>query len=232
MQLNRPLAPSFISAWRVWRAALLALALLLVLLHGRAWDADVMQAQAQRLGGRTPVATQALQNLIRSSTAQEDEAKLGAFNQFFNRQIAYGDDIKVWGVVDYWASPLEALSKGAGDCEDYAIGKYFALQAAGVPVSRMRLVYVRAMINQRGLQVSQAHMVLAYYASPLADPLILDNLVEDVLPASRRTDLTPVFSFNSDSLWMGAATQAASDSVSRLSRWREVLAKAQAEGFF
>ena len=218
--------------WRALRASLLALLLLLALLHGRAWDGDVMLAAAQRLGGRTPVATQALQTLTRNVGALNDEAKVAAFNQFFNRHIAYADDLKVWGVTDYWASPLESLSKGAGDCEDYAIAKYFSLHAAGVPVARMRLVYVRAVITQRGLQTSQAHMVLAYYASPQADPLILDNLVEEVLPASKRSDLTPVFSFNSDSLWMGAAPQATSDSVSRLSRWREVLAKAQAEGFF
>ncbi|MBL3278677.1 hypothetical protein ELP91_28930, partial [Klebsiella pneumoniae] len=79
----------------------------------------------------------------------------------------------VWGQVDYWGSPLETLTKGQGDCEDYAIGKYFALMAAGVPSARMRLVYVRA---QNG-GVIQAHMVLAYYPTPDAEPLILDNLI-------------------------------------------------------
>jgi len=77
----------------------------------------------------------------------------------------------------------------------------------------------------------QAHMVLAYYATPAAEPLILDNLISEVRPASRRPDLVPVFSFNSDGLWQGVGAQAAGDPVSRLSRWRDVLAKARAEGF-
>jgi len=74
-------------------------------------------------------------------------------------------------------------------------------------------------------------MVLAYYAQPGGEPLILDNLIGEVRPASRRPDLTPVFSFNSEGLWQGTAGAAAGDPTVRLSRWREVLAKARAEGF-
>jgi hypothetical protein len=40
-----------------------------------------------------------------------------------------------------------------------------------------------------------------------------------------------VFSFNSDGLWQGTSAQSAGDPVARLSRWREVLAKARSEGF-
>ena len=57
------------------------------------------------------------------------------------------------------------------------------------------------------------------------------NLVPEVLPAAQRSDLTPVFSFNSDGLWQGIGAQAAGDPLARLTRWREVLAKARAEGF-
>jgi predicted transglutaminase-like cysteine proteinase len=136
----------------------------------------------------------------------------------------------VWGEIDHWASPLELLGKGRGDCEDYVIGKYFGLLAVGVPVAKLRLVYVRATIGGPGGEVA-AHMVLAYYAAPAAEPEILDNLIGDIRPASRRPDLDPVFSFNGEGLWQGTGTQAAGDPASRLSRWREVLAKARAEGF-
>jgi hypothetical protein len=74
-------------------------------------------------------------------------------------------------------------------------------------------------------------MVLAYYASPGAEPLILDNLIGELRPASRRPDLAPVFSFNSDGLWQGTGSQTAGDPLARMSRWREVLTKARAEGF-
>jgi len=140
------------------------------------------------------------------------------------------DDSEVWGQADYWASPLEMLGKGAGDCEDYAIAKFFSLVALGMPVGKLRLVYVRAQIGGADGPV-QAHMVLAYYATPGAEPLILDSLVGEIRPASRRPDLAPVFSFNSEGLWQGVGSQAAGDPTARLSRWREILGKARAEGF-
>ena len=68
-------------------------------------------------------------------------------------------------------------------------------------------------------------------ASRQAEPLILDNLITDIRPASRRPDLTPVFSFNSEGLWQGVGGPVAGDPTARLSRWREVLGKARAEGF-
>ena len=102
--------------------------------------------------------------------------------------------------------------------------------AAGVPQAKLRLVYVRAIVGGPGGAV-QAHMVLAYYSAPGAEPLILDNLIGEIRPASRRPDLEPVFSFNSEGLWQGTGAQSAGDPVARLSRWREVLAKARAEGF-
>jgi predicted transglutaminase-like cysteine proteinase len=161
-------------------------------------------------------------------TPQDEETRLRAINTYFNRQVQYRDDREVWGQVDYWASPLETLSKGQGDCEDYAIGKYFSLLAAGVPGVKMRLVYVRAQMSG----ALQAHMVLAYYAEPQAEPLILDNLVTEIRPASRRPDLTPVFSFNAEGLWQGVAGASAGDPSARLSRWRDVLNKAKAEGWW
>ena len=153
---------------------------------------------------------------------------LSAVNSFFDDRIRYAEDQETWGVPDYWASPLEMLQKGAGDCEDYAIGKYFSLIAAGVAPAKMRLVYVRAQLGG----AVQAHMVLAYYADPQAEPLILDNLISEIRPASRRPDLTPVFSFNAEGLWQGVSGSSAGDPSARLSRWRDVLAKAKAEGWW
>ena len=173
---------------------------------------------------------QALQQLLAGSNGLDDAARLQAVNTFYNRRVLFRDDTEVWNQVDYWASPLETLQRGQGDCEDFAIAKYFTLVSLGMPVNRLRLVYVRAQVG--GPQgVVQAHMVLAYHPTPEAEPLILDNLIGEIRPASRRPDLAPVFSFNGDGLWQGVGSQPAGNPVARLSRWREVLAKAQAEGF-
>ena len=197
----------------------------------QAWDSERMMLAAKRISPRAVAGAQALQPVLTQALDMNEAAQLQAVNAFFNQRILFRDDTEVWGQIDYWASPLETLDKGAGDCEDYAIAKYFSLLAVGMPVSKLRLVYVRAQIGgPQGALV--AHMVLAYYAAPGAEPLILDNLITELRPASRRPDLVPVFSFNSEGLWQGVGPQAAGgDPTARLSRWREVLAKARAEGF-
>jgi len=213
-----------------WRGALrlaFGLCLWLAVAQPGAWDANRMQAAAAALGPRATAGVEALQTVLTAAAALDEAGKLRAVNDFFNRRIVFDDDRVIWNQVDYWASPLETLDKGQGDCEDYTIGKYFALTSLGVPVSRLRLVYVRAQVNG-GVQ---AHMVLAYYPTPEAQPLILDNLISEIRTASRRPDLSPVFSFNSEGLWQGVGAQSAGDPVARLSRWRDVLAKAHAEGF-
>ena len=207
--------------------AVLALALWLGAQALWASDAQRMAQAAQRLGPRAVAALPALQTLLQQSAALDDEARLVAINDFFNRRIVFAEDGEIWAQADHWASPLETLQQGRGDCEDYAIAKYFSLLAAGMPVARLRLVYVRAQVGGD----SQAHMVLAYYAQANAEPLILDNLIGSVRPASRRPDLAPVFSFDSEGLWQGVGAQSAGDPQARLSRWRDVLAKARTEGF-
>lgn len=214
----------------LWWAAWLGVGLLVPGVAPHAWDAERMMAAAKRLSPRAQAGVQALQPVLTEAMGQDETTRIQTINQFFNRRVAFRDDIEAWGQNDYWASPLEMLDKGQADCEDYAIAKYFSLLALGMPTAKLRLVYVRAQIG--GPQgVMQAHMVLAYYAAPGAEPMILDNLITEVRPASRRPDLVPVFSFNSEGLWQGVGPQAAGDPSARLSRWREVLVKARAEGF-
>ena len=196
----------------------------------RAWDAERMLQTAQRHGPKAVAGVRALQTVLTAAVDLDDDGRLQAVNQFFNRRIQFREDIEVWGQEDYWASPVEMLDKGLGDCEDFAMAKYFSLLSLGMPTAKLRLVYVRAQLGGPG-GVVQAHMVLAYYAQPQAEPLILDNLISELRPASRRPDLTPVFSFNSDGLWQGVGSTTVGDPMVRLSRWRELLAKARAEGF-
>ncbi len=208
-------------------APFLAVWLLLQMALPWSWDRDRMLAAGQRLGGQGPAGVAALQATIASAQGRPEAARLQAINRLFNERIVFAEDIDTAGQVDHWSSPIELLARGAGDCEDYAIAKYFSLIAAGVPSARLRMVYVKADLGGS----VRAHMVLAYYPRPDAEPLILDNLDPEIKPASARRDLSPVFSFNAEGLWQGTGAQAAGDPVARLSRWRDVLAKARAEGF-
>jgi predicted transglutaminase-like cysteine proteinase len=119
------------------------------------------------------------------------------------------------------------LGKGAGDCEDYVIGKYFSLIALGVPTSKLRFVYVRARIGGPESTEQIAHMVLGYYPTPNSIPLVLDSLVSSIMPASQRRDLVPVFSFNADGVYVDGKQAAP---VDRIGRWRNLLQRMEREG--
>lgn len=159
--------------------------------------------------------------------------KLRRVNEFFNGHVEFGDDQQIWGQSDYWATPMETLAKGKGDCEDFTIAKYFTLLNMDVPIESLRLVYVKARIGGPSSSIQQAHMVLTYYPSRDAEPLVLDNLISEIRPASRRPDLQPVFSFNSQGVYSGIAADSAAGpgGVGQLSRWADLLRRAQAEGF-
>ena len=214
----------------VWlRAFLLLLGLGWGGLWAQTWDSERFAQSAARLGARAASEARLLVQAMAGLASQDEIARVHGVNQFFNERIAFREDTETWGANDYWASPLELLSKGQGDCEDYAISKYFTLIALGVPGPKLRLVYVRALVGGSRGSV-QAHMVLAYYPSPDEQPLILDNLVGEIRTASKRPDLAPVFSFNAEGLWQGVGKADAGDPVARLSRWRDVLSKARQEG--
>jgi len=184
----------------------------------------------QRYGDEAYKSTVELQELITSLQTAPEAEKLKQINKFFNQKIEFGEDIDVWGQADYWATPLESLGRGAGDCEDYSIAKYIFLKILNVSNDKLRLTYVRAELTRLDRKVVVAHMVLSYYATPQSEPLILDSLVPEIMPSSRRPDLVPIFSFNDKGLWVGTNSKPKSDSTSHLSRWRDVLTRIQADG--
>lgn len=157
------------------------------------------------------------------------ERQLKEINDFFNRSAVWSDDFETNGVGDYWATPLETLGEGRADCEDYTIAKYIALRRLGIEDSRLRLIYVRARLGRSSELI--AHMVLGYFTAPNTEPLILDNIIAAIRPASERSDLMPVFSFNSEGLWAGSSTRSRADPLARLSRWRSVLERLRQQGF-
>ncbi|WP_412480965.1 transglutaminase-like cysteine peptidase [Azonexus sp. IMCC34839] len=189
----------------------------------------VLQAAQQRYGASAAQAVRDWNNVLGLFRGGSEMQRLKDVNEFFNRRIKFVDDQKNWGENDYWATPIESLVRGAGDCEDYAIAKYFTLKFVGVPVTKLRITYVRAIIGGAGSNISQAHMVLTYYPTPDAEPLVLDNLVGEIRPASRRADLQPIFSFNSEGVY-GAGGVPQPGGGSRISKWNDLIEKMKAEG--
>ena len=214
-------------AWRLGLAVLLGLLLLGSLRAD--WDFSQISRRAQSLYGPLgpgQARIDAWQDLLSTRKQGSELERLQVVNRFFNQQLRYVEDIDLWHEVDYWATPIQSLIKGAGDCEDYAIAKYFSLRRMGIPSDKLRITYVKA------LRQNRAHMVLTYYSTPQAQPLVLDSLMDAIKPASERPDLLPVYAFNGEGLWLnGASGNKKVGDTKRLSRWQDVLKKMQAEGF-
>ena len=220
---------------RLWpRLALSLLLALITAITVAGLNPDSLQQQLiARFGpARVPLLNDWL-DTIAAAHRLPDEAKLRRINDFVNRNIAFDDDISVWQQSDYWATPLETIGQGSGDCEDFAIIKYVALRQAGIPANKLRLIYVKARLETPVGMRQLAHMVLAYYATPNAEPQVLDNLDKTIKVASRRPDLQPVFSFNSEGIFAGVSgkDQATAGGIGRLSRWEDALRRIRAEGF-
>ena len=208
----------------------------LVLATGLSWTLaqsglDRMHLFAlQRYGYSASEVVGGWRHMLEESRSLADDEKLKAVNLFFNRRMRFNSDQAIWGVPDYWATPLEFMGMGQGDCEDFAIAKYISLLLLGVPNERLRLIYVRARFGGSSILNSEAHMVLGYYADPAGEPVILDSLLNSIRPAATRTDLTPIFSFNSQGLWVPGASSTGADPTARLSRWRDVLDRIKTDG--
>lgn len=181
---------------------------------------EVLRQAEQQYGTEARNRLLAWQDLIRGAGGLTEREKLEKVNRFFNA-FDFVSDRSHWGIEDYWATPVELVASNGGDCEDFALAKYFTLKAVGVPESKLNLTYVKA------LSLDQAHMVLTFYPSPESVPLVLDNLVGDIRPASARTDLLPVYSFNGSGLWLAKQRgrgRLVGDS-DRLKRWKELLGR-------
>ncbi|MDR3073925.1 MAG: transglutaminase-like cysteine peptidase [Deltaproteobacteria bacterium] len=118
-----------------------------------------------------------------------DKAK--AVTAFFNRW-PYRTDQDVYKLDDYWATPAEFMQK-SGDCEDYAITKFYALTKLGVPADSMRIVALKDTIR------NLAHAILVVYTNN--DAYVLDNLTDMVLTHARYQHYNPQYSVNEVYRW-------------------------------
>ena len=136
-------------------------------LQSRLLTEEKKLAQCRTDESTCPAAAQRLLSIIELSRQKTDRAVLGQINRAVNLAIRPMSDWDQYGVADYWATPLETLISGAGDCEDYAIVKYVALRESGIVPDDLRLVIVRDIKDQTN------HAVLA--ARQDGEWLVLDN---------------------------------------------------------
>ena len=191
---------------------------------GIALSDKLLEAAESKYGQAAKERLTAWAQLVAAGRQGTEREKLELVNAFFN-QTPFVSDIEHWGREDYWATPSEMLASNGGDCEDFSISKYFTLLALGVPMNRLRITYVKA---RNWNPVNQAHMVLTYYPSPSAVPLVLDNLIPEIKLATERPDLLPVYSFNGSGLWLAKVRgtgKAVAGGSGNISLWRDLTAR-------
>ncbi len=126
---------------------------------------------------------------LKDATQFDTIKKLNRVNSFINK-ILPASDKKAQNTIEHWSTPKEFLINGKGDCEDYAITKYFTLLQLGIKKEKLYL----AIVKVRGKKTM--HMVLLYFQTPKSTPLILDNLSWRVLPLNKRKTLKVRVIFN------------------------------------
>jgi predicted transglutaminase-like cysteine proteinase len=111
----------------------------------RRLDDDMVQlalCEGDREGCVSPAALRLLA-IVDAGRQRDGRAKPGEINRAINLAIRSVSDEAQYGETDVWASPLATFSRGAGDCEDYAIAKFAALRLAGFAADDLRILIMR-----------------------------------------------------------------------------------------
>lgn len=187
-------------------------------------SAEKLEEFTKKYGNQAEKRVLLWDSMMEAAKSKDILNQLKDVNDFFNK-VKYEIDEKHWGQDDYWAAPFEFLGTGAGDCEDYAIAKYYSLRKLGVPEEKLRITYVKLL--QRGTKYEQAHMVLTYYHTSNATPVVLDNVNKTLKLANKRTDLKPIYSFNAQGLWQAKNKGKTSELVGKnnLKSWKDLMTR-------
>jgi predicted transglutaminase-like cysteine proteinase len=132
-----------------------------------------------------PAAARAFLYIVAQGREHDGLARIGVINRAVNLAIMATSDMKQWGVADRWSSPLETMTTGRGDCEDYAIAKYVALMDAGISRQEVKLVIVHNRFPD------EEHAVVAVRTH--GRWFILDNRSLALVPDDQLRGETPLF---------------------------------------
>lgn len=168
-----------------------------------------------------------------------DYEALEAFNVFVNRNVYTESDGVLYNEDDHWATPIEILRSGYGDCEDFALMKYVGLLASGVSPSKLAIgigtVYHG---DARDALGAKPHAALLYSEDgTFANPLVLDNYVTSIRPyrananeKKYRHDLVLKMRVNASGAFMMDSGRDAP--VALMNKFTDFTARAKREGFY
>jgi predicted transglutaminase-like cysteine proteinase len=137
-------------------------------------------------GCATPFAKR-LREVRRAAMGGSPLQQLRAVDAAVDAALPYKADRSNWGRGDHWATPQEIATRGAGDCEDYAVAKLWLLRSLGFTADQLQLVVLRD--SRRGLY----HAVLVAHVE--GKRYVLDNLSRDVRTDDAFPSYLPIVSF-------------------------------------
>jgi predicted transglutaminase-like cysteine proteinase len=135
------------------------------------------------------------------------EDRIRAINGWVNGRIQFASDQAVYGVGDYWASATESLTRGRGDCEDYAIAKLELLREAGVPVDDLYLVVAQDLVAREAHALAVVRVDDGF--------VVLDSRSDEIQRADTARDYRPIMTLGDGSVWVHGYAVAAARTAPR-----------------
>lgn len=167
--------------------------------------------------------TKLVEEIIKLQTEKDEEFKVEQINFLINRMSQYESDLKIWKQLDYWTSPLEFINMGLGDCEDYAITKYYSLLKSGIKEDKLILI----LTNYQKEKTIEKHVVLGYWQSPIK--LWVLDINPKIEYIQDRKELEVLESFNQQGYYY-QLTKKKINSIF-LQRWNQAKEKSEKEGW-
>lgn len=131
-------------------------------------------------------------DFLASLKGLDSRAQMEAVNRWANAR-PYVEDIANWGLPDYWETPGEFIAHG-GDCEDFAIAKYFSLVRLGFAARDLRITIVS------DTRAHDFHAVLV--ANVGGTEWVLDNQIAEMVPLASQPQYTPIYALNEQGWWL------------------------------
>lgn len=116
---------------------------------------------------------------------------INSVNKYINK-VKYVSDISLWGKGDYWATPFQFMSKG-GDCEDFAIAKFFMLREIGFSNDDLQIVVLYDENKE------MMHSILLVNIE--GQQYMLDNNKDEIFKSSDIKYYKPIYAINETNWW-------------------------------
>ena len=130
-----------------------------------------------------------------AATLQSRDAmrRLEAVNMYVNSRVRFVEDRVQYGVEDIWSPAAQTLSRGKGDCEDFAIAKLAMLRRAGFAERDLYLVIARDLVRRQDHAVAVARAGGRLW--------VLDSGTDQLLDSADVQDYRPVLTFSGARSW-------------------------------